>query len=291
MLPSNQQTTTGSSPDILLSLFRRKWIALIAVLIGATAGALIAAFTDRAWRSEAQLVVVKGDEESGSLGGLGSELGGISALAGISLPTDSARSEYIATLKSTGLAREFIRKGTVALDFCKANIITCSDPSSWKDGPPEELLYRMVRKFQRSVMDVQEDKLTGIIRVSMTWVDRVIAAQWVNGIVAAANNQLQRRAIEDAHRRLDYLRDTVTKTDLVPLRDAVSRLMEGQVKTAMMAETRPDYAFRVVDEGRPAAQYDYVKPRRAVMIAFGGVLGFLAVALWTLLKPPRALPN
>jgi hypothetical protein len=277
----------SASPDFIHALLQRKWIALIAIIVGAAAGVVVAALTDRAWRSEVLLVIAKDDQESGGLSGIAGQLGGISELAGITLPTDSARTEYMATLKSNGLVRDFIRQGTVAADFCRAGIIKCSNPATWENGPPEELLYRLARKFQRSVLNVEEDKLTLLIRVSVTWVDPAIAAQWANGIVAMANKRLQGRAIEEARRRVNYLSDTVQKTDLVPLRDAVSRLMEGQVKTEMLAETRPDYAFRVVDSARPSARYDSVKPKWALLIASGAALGFLAIAVWCVACPPR----
>jgi uncharacterized protein involved in exopolysaccharide biosynthesis len=279
------------SPDIVAALLQRKWFFLIAIFIGTSAAAISAAYMDRAWRSEVLLVIAKSDEESGSMSGLSGAMGGISALAGISMPTDAARTEYMATLKSNGLARNFFHQGTVALDFCNGKILKCPDPASWHKLPPEEFFYRMVRKFQRSVLDVEEDKITGLIRVSVTWVDPNIAAEWANGIVAEANTELQRRAVDESNRRLNYLRDEVQKTDLVPLRDAISRLMEGQVKTAMMAQTRPEYAFRVIDPARPSARYDYVKPRRAVMMAGGAALGFLLVAVWTVLQPPRIRRN
>lgn len=276
----------SSSPDLIRSLARRKWFIAAAMLVGGILGAVSAALTDRAWRSEVVLVIAKGDEEGGALSGLGSELGGISALAGIG-PMDAARTEYIATLKSGELARDYLLQGTVAADFCKSDVIKCAKFGPWKNGPPEELLYRMTRKFQRSVLDVEEDKLTGLIKVAVTWVDPVIAAQWANGVVALANKHLQERAEDEARRRLKYLSDDVQKTDLVPLRDAVSRLMEGQVKSEMLAETRPDYGFRVVDPAIPSAAYDYVKPRRAIMIAGGAVAGFLVIAFWTVAWPPR----
>lgn len=276
----------GGSPDIIRSLARRKWLILVAMLIGAVAGLVMAKFTERAWRSEVVLVISKGDEEGGALSGLGNELGGISALAGIG-PMDAARTEYLATLKSAGLARTYLLQGSVAADFCKADIIKCAKFGPWKDGPPEELLYRMTRKFQRSVLDVEEDKLTGLIKVSVTWVDRERAAEWANGIVALANKWLQTRAEDEARRRLKYLSDSVVQTDLVPLRDAASRLMESQVRSEMLAETRPDYGFRIIDPARPSAAYDYVKPRRAVMVAGGAVIGFVLIAMWTIAWPKR----
>jgi hypothetical protein len=261
------------------------------MVLGAIGGMVAVVTTDRAWRSEVLVVIAKSDEENGPLGGLGNELGGISALAGISLPSDAARTEYMATLKSNGLVRDYLLTGTVAADFCKATVIKCAKFGTWTNGrPPEDLLYRMARKFQRSVLDVEEDKLTGLIKVAATWVDPVIAAQWANGIVALANQRLQRRAEDEAHRRLNYLSDVAQKTDLVPLRDAVSRLMEGQVKTEMLAQTRPDYGFRVVDSARPSATYDFVKPRIAVLIAGGAVAGFMLIALWTIAWPPREGP-
>lgn len=276
------------SPDIVRSLARRKRLVAVAMLVGAAAGAVAAALTERAWRSEVVMVIAKGDQESGALSALGN-LGGISALAGIG-PMDAARTENIATLKSDGLIRTYLLQGAVAADFCKADIIDCAKYGPWKSGPSEELLYRMTRKFEHSVLDVEEDKLTGLIKVSVTWVDRTIAAQWANGIVELVNRRLQERAVDEARRRMKYLEADFQKTELVPLRDASSRLMESEVKNEMLAETRPDYGFRIIDSARAAAAYDYVKPRRALMIAGGAVMGFLLIAIWFIAWPPRADP-
>lgn len=284
---NESQPGLAPPPDIFQSLLLRKGTIFIAVLCGIFVAAIGAYFMDRAWRSEVLLVVNKGDEDSSSLAGLSGQLGGISALAGISVSTDSTHTEYMATLKSTGLARTFFHQGTVAADFCKGQVIECKGLTP-EQPIPEELLYKMVRKFQNSVLDVEEDKISGLVRVSVTWPDRFIAAQWANGIVAEANKQLQNRKIQDARNRLGYLSESVRKTDLVPLRDAISRLMEGQVKTEMMAETRAEYAFRTVDAARPSASFDYVRPRRAIMMACGAVLGFLTVAVWTAMRPPSA---
>ena len=110
-------------------------------------------------------------------------------------------------------------------------------------------VYERVRSIVAERLGVDEDKVTRVVRVSITWIDRAEAAKWVNEYVAMANQDIQHRELETTMRRLDFLKNSLVQAESVELRDAISRLMETQLKTEMVVSSKPDYAFRVVDPG------------------------------------------
>jgi hypothetical protein len=87
--------------------------------------------------------------------------------------------------------------------------------------------------------------------VAIDWTDPATAAQWANGFVALANELLRTRALVESKRNIAYLNDQISKTDVVELRRVLYGLIESETKTLMLANGRPEYAFRVVDPAVP----------------------------------------
>jgi uncharacterized protein involved in exopolysaccharide biosynthesis len=67
----------------------------------------------------------------------------------------------------------------------------------------------------------------------------------------------------------------LTKTPLVPVQEALSNLMEGEYKQAMLAGGNDEYALKVID---PALVPETPSSIRRLFILLGGLLGGLFVA-------------
>ncbi len=67
-------------------------------------------------------------------------------------------------------------------------------------------------------------------------------------------------------------------TSTMEARDAISRLMEAQVKQRMLANVTQDYSFRVVDRAIPPDKDDPISPQKALLLVSGVLLG-LAVGI------------
>src|SRR6202012_1586318 len=66
--------------------------------------------------------------------------------------------------------------------------------------------------FDSKVRDGDLDRRSGIVTLSITWKDRVLAAQWARDLIDLTNSQLRQRAIEDAQRNMAYLDEQMRKT-------------------------------------------------------------------------------
>ena len=210
---------------------------------------------------------------SGALNSLAGGLGGLAALAGVSLGNTGDRVEAAEVLRSRQLARDFIK----AHDLVPVLIPPSREPSRFQS--PSASLEKAVRFFMARVMAIDEDRRSGVISISMTWSDRELVASWANEYVALVNRTLRERAIAESERRSEYLAKQLESTQVVDLRQAAFSLIENNLKESMIAHTREDYAYHVADPAVAPDPTDVVRPKRLLLAIAGGVVGILVAAL------------
>ena len=120
----------------------------------------------------------------------------------------------------------------------------------------------------------------GLIDIKIRLKDPVVAAEWANALIAELNSALREEAITEARKRIAYLNRELEKTSVIPLRQSIYRLIEGEIHTIMVAETRVDYAFKVVDHAVPPDPDSPIRPRRSRMIWTTAFMGFGIGAFW-----------
>jgi LPS O-antigen subunit length determinant protein (WzzB/FepE family) len=133
------------------------------------------------------------------------------------------------------------------------------------------------------------------VTLNIQWRNRNEAADWANELVNRLNVEMRERAIRNASASVQYLEKELETTGTVATRDAISRLMEAQIKQRMLANVTTEYAFRIVDRAIPPDSDDVLRPRKMRLIALGAFLGMTLAALWVLvsgsLRPRAAGPN
>jgi uncharacterized protein involved in exopolysaccharide biosynthesis len=214
-------------------------------------------------------VIVTGVADRG-MGGplsLASQLSGIASFAGVNFGQSGSDREARAVLQSRRLVEEFIKRN---------ELVTVLSPHAKKTPT----MWNAVQRFHESVLTIRDDIRRGVTTVSIEWTDPVTAARWANGFVALANELIRSRALEESKRNIAYLNEQVSHTNVVELQRVMYSLIESETKTAMIANGRAEYAFRVVD---PAVTPEIrAKPFRALIILVGLTVGLLvgvAVAL------------
>jgi uncharacterized protein involved in exopolysaccharide biosynthesis len=217
-----------------------------------------------------------------------SQLGGLASIAGNLLPSSSNSAEYVAILKSDFYTSRFIEsRQLLPLLFAKE---WDSASKAWRDPDDAPTLGDAIEEFNENIRSVAEDKKTGLVTVTVRWRNRQQAAEWANLLVDDVNGVIRRRAIDETKATLGYLKQQLEKTTQVEVQEAIYKLMEGQAKTLMLAETRPDYAFRVIDPARVPEYRNKVAPKRLLFAALGFVLGALFATGWIArqtLREPR----
>ena len=262
----------------LLELIRtllQSWKLIMGITIISTGLAVTyALFSPEVFEAETLLVPVQ-EEKAGTSSPL-SQFGGLSAMAGVSIPGDSGVEQVVATLNSRRFLRLFIEK---------KNLLTVLFEEMWDDekqvwlvesSDDEPTILDAITTFQKGVLSVGEDKKSRLITLSVLWKDPETAAEWANDLVKQLNQQLREQAIQDSRKRIGYLEEELTKTTLKDMHNVLYNLLESEKQKAMLANVNEDFALEVID---PAVAPEVrEKPKRKLIVVLGGVGGgFLGI--------------
>lgn len=217
------------------------------------------------YRAEVLLAPVS-EERAGSLSSLAGQFGDLAALAGVNLGTNKDKTaESIAALKSRSLSVAFMEKENLKPILFPRK--WSAETKKWKDQDDVPTDWEAFEIFDKDIRLVNVDKKTGLVTLSIEWKDPVLAAKWANDLVKHVNIRLRNEAIEEAEKSVGYLEKQAAKTSAVEVQQAIYRLIEVQTKKQMLASTREEYAFAVIDPAVPPQ--NRIKPRRLVMMLFG----------------------
>ncbi len=259
--------------DLWTIVWSSKW-RVIAVTSAFMAISILYALLATEWyRAEALLAPA----ESRNVSPLQNQLGGLAALAGVSIGSGDSV-EAIATLKSREFARDFIEdQGLLTVFFADA-----WDPvgQRWLDEDPDEQpdIRDAVRRFHEDILRVDEDRATGLVTIAAEWTDPDLAAEWASELVRRLNSKLRETTLEEAEANVDYLQREMAKTNVVTLQQAMGRLVESELQKLMLARGTPEFAFRIIDPAQPPDRR--IRPQRATIVLVGTFVGGILSLIW-----------
>lgn len=266
-------------------LWRRKWIFLSITFLFAVGSVTYSLLATEWYRAEALLAPA----EAQSTPSLGGQLGGLAALAGMSVGGGDSI-EAIATLKSRELARQFIEDFNLLTVFFadewdgKQSRWLGEDPKKWPD------IRDAIEYFHENVLDVSEDLQTGLVTLSIEWTDPDLAAAWAETLVQRLNTRLRERALREAETNVAFLQAELARTSVVSLQQSIGRLLESELQKLMLAGGNEEFAFRVIDTA--ATPKKRVRPKRALIAIVGTLFGaILAVSVIVLAHTIRPEPR
>ena len=265
------------APDDTIDL-RQIWEAMWAdkwIIVGITAVCFIASvayalLATPIYKAEVLLVPVTDNQAGGSM----ARLGGLASLVGVNLGSSADDKHAVAVLKSKALAEDFIREEDLM------PVLFADEPQvrqSWSGEETPLDIRDGVKKFDSDVRSVSEDTKTGLVKLSIEWTDAEVAADWARKLVTKANEQIRRTNIQESEQRLKYLNEQLDKASFIELRQAISRVIESEVKSMMLAQVQTEYAFKVID---PAVvpKYRSAPKRTLIVLTATFVGGFLGLA-------------
>lgn len=256
-------------------------------LVFAIAANIGTRFMQRAYMSSISMLSAQEDNDT-AVQRVTSQLGAVAGLLGVGGQGGRRDvNESLATLRSRSLVGDFL-KAEGFLD----DIYDLFGPEALAGLSEDDRLQAAISYFQDNVLTVAYDTRTSLMVVSMTWIDRHVAAKLANDYIAFANEAMRQRAIASARNRIEFLHKAADDAATVDLRQAIYRLVETQVNAEMMAQTKPDYAFLIMDPAVPSGVGGYVRPQKWLLTViagmFGGGLAFGALLLLGRIHLPGA---
>ncbi len=262
-----------SLSELVALLWRSKFLLILAGFLGAASGYGMSYAFKPKYDAVVTMIWAGSDQEQSLLGGLGSQFSSLIGAGGLAGAADSARLEAMARMRSRTLTQDFIAQQNLMpvlyerfWDDAKGgwrSSVAESPPSSW-----DAFQY-----FDADVRSIDEQVRLGLIELKVRWYTPDIAARWANEYVELANRTIRESHIENAKRSLQFLRAQLEKQESLGLRSTLYRMIEGQLNAIMLAEVRPDFAFRVIDPAVAPDLDDRSFPNRALFFVLGGIVG------------------
>jgi uncharacterized protein involved in exopolysaccharide biosynthesis len=253
----------------------RRWV-ISSTIVATLACSAWALLSTPIYRSSVVLATVSPDRPAGGLSSILGQVGGLAAVAGINLePRDARTEEALAVLKSREFIEQFILDHKLLPRFFPKN--WDSRTQNWNvSGSRIPTPWRAYKYVIERVLNIDRDKKTGLVTVSIDWKDRTEGADWANEIVERVNTEMRVRALNAAVLSTQYLEKEREAAQFVETRNAINHLIESEIRQKMLASVVKEYAFRVVDRALPADADDILRPKRVLLVLlglFGGALG------------------
>jgi len=236
----------------------------------------------------------------GGLSGALGQLGGLASLAGVSIGGGESSEAQVAQeiMKSWSFIEGFIQSNDLAVEVyagegwskssnslqINSDLYDESD-SQWlvennetgELGPPSS--WKLFEDFS-GMLSVSEDKKSGLVSVSVEYYSPQIAKHWLDLYVAAINGHMQERKMAEVTRNITYLEAQIKKTNIAEMKEVFYTIIEEQIKSKMLAEASPDYAFVPVSPSMVPEEKS--QPKRALICILGTLLGGMLSVLWVL---------
>jgi uncharacterized protein involved in exopolysaccharide biosynthesis len=287
----------------LRELFTVLWVGKIKIIAVTAMFAILSVFYALSVPNQykASVSLVPAQQQSGGISGALAQLGGIASLAGVSLGSGDSSESQIAQriMQSWSFIDDFIKSNNLEIDIFaaegwdrasgKLNIdedLYNSGTTQWlvkneetnKVGMPSS--WRLFETFTE-ILSVSEDKKTGLVSMSIEYYSPQIAKQWLDMYISAINKHMQERQMAKVTRNIEYLEAQIAKTTIAEMQEVFYTIIEEQLKSKMLAEANPDYAFVVVSPSMVPEQKS--QPKRALICILGTLLGGMLSILMVLI--------
>lgn len=178
---------------------------------------------------------------------------------GIAMPASSSMTEIVNLLKSN------ILKEKILVKFNLFPVLFSDSPVKWKSE--NEKMWAGIRYLDGAIKinPVQKDNA---IQITVDYKDPKVATDIINYTITELIDYMSSEAKRVAQTNKKYLESQLDKTADPFIKTKLYSLIAQQIETAMMAEVKENFAFKIIDPPRVPDQKIKPKKRQMVMIAF-----------------------
>ena len=265
--PRQEELITSMTAWEIVGHIKTAW-RLIAVLsiIGALTGLSLGFLARDTFAASTIVRPVSSVDSPNVLQALGSQLGSLGDLAGLSDKTSDDTNYKLALLRSRVFGERFIARHHLQVALAEH-----LGPIRFLPWHPTPTPARIYREFDRNVRSIVFDRKSGLITVEFSWDDPEDAAQWANDYVTMANEEARQRLQLVTTRMLAELQKEAAKNNLAFLSEAITRISERQMQTLILVHSKTDFAFEIVDPAQPPDQKS--SPARTLWTLIGAATG------------------
>lgn len=283
--------------QLVLAIWNKKITTLAIFLIFSFLSFFYSLSLKDLYTSSSILTATRSDE---SLSSKVRSLSPIAGIAGVSFPSaDSSLSqEAIAKIKSfdffsnellphihikniLAVERWVAKENTIIYD----NDIYLDKSDKWLGNikyptQPIPSIQKAHREFNKMV-GISIDKNTGFVTLSVSHQSPYLAQKWTALIIQKINESMREDEKILAEKSINFLEETIMKTNLQSIKDAISNLLESQIKSLMLVSANENYVYKILDA--PIVPELKSSPQRIIIVIIGSILGLILGILISIL--------
>lgn len=295
--------------DLSHEVWRNKWLVAAIALAAGLVCVVIVLFIPNKYTSEATLAPAPATTTQPMIGrSIAAQLSG---LAGINLGGAGGADQTavaMALLKSRAFLADFARRHQLAVPLIAGKRwdadtgellidrkIYDPETDAWlrppENGRPSEPTDGELYEVLRSLIDVDQDRATGLVSLDVDALSPSDARDWATWLVEDVNAQMRNREIKEAEQSIRFLGDKAQETPIAGVKEVLYQLMQDQVQRRMLADVRGEFALMVIDPPM-LPEIKSWPPRSLLCIAatlVGGILGIVLVVVRASLRRARAV--
>ena len=226
-----------------------------------------------------------------------SNFSGLASLAGVDLSAQGASlNKVMGIIESREFVKHLITFDNVLPSLMAAQSFNANtkeiifddeiynhETKSWvRDAPANRGVvpsYIEAHKEYSEMISMTKDRLTGHVSLKVEHVSPIFAKEFLSLVINEANNVQRNIDVDSSTKALLYLRDQLSKTPQVEIRDSISKLIENQLETQMMASIHDDYVLMTLES--PFTPERKSGPIRSLIVILSTLVGvFLALVLF-----------
>ena len=249
------------------------------------------------YKSEAVLIPSK------SGGASSSGLGGLAAMAGISLGGGTMTPDiaFQSLLNDYVFMKNFVQKNGIVSYYSRDDadknyvfafgfrglydLLHSKGKKEVKDK--STLVFNTVKRV-KGALSISSDKKSGLITISYTDPDRTYAPKVVNMFLKDASAYLVQNNLKNINKRLKYFQEEISKVEAFELRQSLSQMISQILKEKVMMQSKEYYKCDLLTAPYAAYIKNKAKPKRGLILVVSFVtsmiLGIFLVFFMSFIK-------
>ncbi len=128
-------------------------------------------------------------------------------------------------------------------------------------------------KIYKKILSINENKRTSFVSLSIEHQSPYIAKKWVSIIVNNINTTMQEIDKKEASNNIDFLYETISQVEIAEVKEAISEILESQMKSLMLTSASDNYVFKTVYSA--FVPEEKFAPNRSLIVIIGTFFGLI----------------
>ena len=245
-------------------------VLTVLTIFSALASITVSLVVKEEYKASVMMVLDGADSGGGGLSSLAPKFGTLSDLVGLNIGADPQKGTALAILETRKFTDDFFEEYDLLPYLFPESYEWDSKNEIWLGSPPKK---RFIYLKMTEMMSITEDRVTGVFTISVLDRDPKMAAKMANDLVAYLNQTIRETAVRDAELKIGYLNKEIAKTSDIESRQMLFQLIGQETRGIMIANTKEDYVFTIIDPASAPEIRFY--PERTMMVITGTIIGGL----------------